>query len=70
MLFWIMSGLEEMSSAAVNIGSTTENRIFQDSFKVKIFGIDISHQSVQLQFIVCSTGVFVCYLLYGYFQVL
>lgn len=65
-----------MSSAPTSCNSVDTTRFASDveffedlvSEPVLVLGIDISHLSRQLQFIVCAAGVFFFSLLYGYLQ--
>lgn len=53
--------------------ATTNNKTAKTSTiefvpEIKIFCCDLSSYSSQVQFMICCLGVFVLYLLYGYFQ--
>ena len=45
------------------------NKDSHSNFKVKILGIDISHLSKTIQFIIISSGVLIVFVFYGYILV-
>lgn len=55
-------------SNATNNNKTTNKLAIEPVPEIKIFCCDLSRYSSQCQFMICCLGVFVLYLLYGYFQ--
>jgi hypothetical protein len=58
------------TSGILKAASQSDLEFFEDmvSEPVLVLGIDISHLSRNVQFLVCATGVFLFSLLYGYLQ--
>jgi hypothetical protein len=69
-----MSEMKEMKlnnlDVKVQIGNANINENEKINFEIKILFYDISHFRPISQLVICSIGVFIFYLMYGYMQVI
>lgn len=51
--------IETRTKTSTGTGASTE---------IRILGVDLSQYNAQTQFIICCVGIFILYIIYGYFQ--